>query len=76
MLSTFRAAVRPLVFVILFTVASAGTVLAESSYGGTDPPKANDAIAWMTGLVDGSADAASFWTQLSVLLVQWFAAVT
>lgn len=75
MLTSIRAALRPLVFIVLFTMTSAGTVLAENSYGGTDPPKTNDAIADLSCTVDETADAPSLWTQLSALFSQWFAAM-
>ena len=75
MFLSIRASLRPLVLIVFLTVASVGTALADNSYGGTDPPKTGDAIAAVSGVVDETADPASFWAQLSALLAQWFAAM-
>jgi hypothetical protein len=75
MLSTLRAKVRPLVFLVLFTVGSAGVALADSSYGGTDPPKTSGAVAAVCREVDDTAAISSVWIQLSAMFVRWVAAM-
>ncbi|HET9886898.1 MAG TPA: hypothetical protein VFR10_05250 [bacterium] len=76
MFSTFRAKVRPLVFLLLFTLGSAGVVFADSNYGGTDPPKTNEgAAAAVSSVLDEAASLSSVWIQLSAMLVQWIAAM-
>jgi hypothetical protein len=74
MTSTLRTAIRPLIFVVLVTLGSAGTVFADESYGGTDPPQRAGTVLVQSETDDSSASP-SVWTQLSLMLVQWVAAL-
>jgi hypothetical protein len=76
MMSTLRTAVRPLIFVVLITLGSAGAVFADGSYGGTDPPKrASGPVQVQSDPDDSSTGLPSVWTQLSLTLVRWVAAL-
>jgi hypothetical protein len=74
MMSTLQTAVRPLIFAVLVTLGSAGTVFADGSYGGTDPPKRGTGTVLVQSDTDESSDGLpSVWTQLSLMLVRWVA---
>jgi len=75
MLSTLRAKVRPLIFLVWFTLGSAAVALADSNYGGTDPPKTNEDAAAVSCVVDDAQNLSSVWIQLSEMFVQWIAAM-
>jgi len=70
MFQTFRAAIRPLVITIFLCVASAGPVLADGDYGGTDPPKPPPGSDGLPIQIQ-DWDVPSLWAEFCLLFAQF-----
>ena len=72
MFPSFRAAVRPLVVAAFLFSASAGPVLADGNYGGTDPPRPPPGGGGlMVPIQEAVSDFPSFCAELLALVTQW-----